>query len=288
MATAVVNKYRRPLVHVLGVPVDVTDLSGAVNTILRWGSHGKARAVFLRDVHGVMRSVQMPKLMQMHEKADLVLADGTPLTWISRWRGFRVGRVPGTDLVDSVCHASAGTGLKHYFFGGAPGVAERMANILKAKYPGLTVAGCYSPPMRSLAPGATLSEEERAEIAEIAASGADFIWVGISTPKQETWITEAIELLPHGVCCGVGAAFDFHTGRIKRAPLWMQRSGFEWLHRLLSDPLRLWRRYLVLAPKFVLLAAIEELNRVSTRTIVTEKKSAATQSGLYRSEVSKL
>ena len=146
MATAVVTEYRRPLVHVLGVPVDVTDLSGAVNTILRWGSHGKARAVFLRDVHGVMRSVQMPKLMQMHEKADLVLADGTPLTWISRWRGVRVGRVPGTDLVDSVCHASAGTGLKHYFFGGAPGVAERMANILKAKYPGLTVAGCYSPP----------------------------------------------------------------------------------------------------------------------------------------------
>ena len=267
----VTAEFRGPLVHVLGVPVDVTDLSGAVNTILRWGSKGKARAVFLRDVHGIMRSIQMPKLMQMHDKADLVLADGTPLTWVSRLRGVKVGRVPGSDLVDSVCQASAGTGLKHYFFGGAPGVADHMASVLKAKYPGLTVAGCYSPPMRSLEPGATLSDEERAEIAEIGASGADFIWVGISTPKQETWITEAIELLPHGVCCGVGAAFDFHTGRIKRAPLWMQRSGFEWLHRLLSDPIRLWRRYLILAPKFVLLSTIEEVTRVFTRATPAEK-----------------
>ena len=244
---ALVDECPRPLVHILGVPVDITDRSRAVKTIIGWGEQGKPRAVFLRDVHGVMRSVQMPKLMQMHEKADLVLADGTPLTWVSRLRGVKIGRVPGADLVDSVCHASAGTALRHYFFGGAPGVADHMADILKAKYPGLTVAGCYSPPMRNLAPGATLSEEERAEIEAIAASGADFIWVGISTPKQETWITEAIELLPHGVCCGVGAAFDFHTGRIKRAPRWMQRSGFEWLHRLLSDPIRLWRRYLILA-----------------------------------------
>ena len=152
-------------------------------------------------------------------------------------------------------------------------MAERMANILKAKYPGLTVAGCYSPPMRNLAPGATLSEEERAEIAEIAASGADFIWVGISTPKQETWITEAIELLPHGVCCGVGAAFDFHTGRIKRAPRWMQRNGLEWLHRLLSDPKRLWRRYLILAPKFVLLTTVEELTPSFHRDHRHRKKS---------------
>jgi N-acetylglucosaminyldiphosphoundecaprenol N-acetyl-beta-D-mannosaminyltransferase len=214
--------------------------------------------------------------MQMHETADLVLADGTPLTWISRLRGVRVGRVPGTDLIDAVCHASAGTGLKHYFFGGAPGVATRMAEALKAKYPGLEVAGCYSPPMRSLAPGAALSEEERAEIADIAATGADFIWVGISTPKQETWITQATQLLPHGVCFGVGAAFDFHTGRVKRAPLWMQRNGLEWFHRLLSDPKRLWRRYLILAPKFVLLSAAEEVNRILTRNAAGDKSSGVT------------
>jgi N-acetylglucosaminyldiphosphoundecaprenol N-acetyl-beta-D-mannosaminyltransferase len=119
--------------------------------------------------------------------------------------------------------------------------------------------------MRNLAPGATLTEEERAEIANIAATGADFIWVGLSTPKQETWITQAIQLLPHGVCFGVGAAFDFHTGRVKRAPRWMQRNGLEWFHRLLSDPRRLWRRYIILAPKFVLLSAAEELGRVLTR-----------------------
>ena len=266
MTTAVLaSKSCRPIVRILGVPVDATDLPRAVESIKRWGERGKARAVFLRDVHGVMRSVQMPALMQMHETADLVLADGRPLTWISRLRGVKVGRVPGTDLIDAVCRASAGTGLKHYFFGGAPDVAARMAEALKAKYPGLKVAGYYSPPMRNLAPGATLSEGERAEIANIAATGADFIWVGMSTPKQETWITQATQLLPHGVCFGVGAAFDFHTGRVKRAPLWMQRNGLEWFHRLLSDPRRLWRRYIILAPKFVFLSAAEELSRVLTR-----------------------
>jgi N-acetylglucosaminyldiphosphoundecaprenol N-acetyl-beta-D-mannosaminyltransferase len=274
VTTAVMlNECRGPLVHILGVPVDATDLSRAVDTILRWGEQGKARAVFLRDVHGVMRSVQIPELMQMHEKADLVLADGTPLTWISRLRGIKVGRVPGTDLIDAVCHASAGTGLTHYFFGGAPGVAAQMADILQAKYPGLSIAGHYSPPMRDLAPGALLSNEERAEVKQIAAVGADFIWVGISTPKQETWITQATQLLPHGVCCGVGAAFDFHTGRIKRAPRWMQRSGLEWCHRLLMDPKRLWRRYLLLAPKFVLLSTIEEISRVLPRNAATRKSS---------------
>ena len=266
MTTAVlVSESCRPIVRILGVPVDATDLPRAVESIKRWGERGKARAVFLRDVHGVMRSVQMPALMQMHETADLVLADGAPLTWVSRLRGVKVGRVPGTDLIDAVCSASAGTGLKHYFFGGAPDVAALMAEALKAKYPGLKVAGYYSPPMRNLAPGATLSEEERAEIANIAATGADFIWVGLSTPKQETWITQAAQLLPHGVCFGVGAAFDFHTGRVKRAPRWMQRNGLEWFHRLLSDPRRLWRRYIILAPKFVLLSAAEELSRVLTR-----------------------
>ena len=265
MTAVLVSEPCRPIVRILGVPVDATDLPRAVESIKRWGERGKARAVFLRDVHGVMRSVQMPALMQMHETADLVLADGAPLTWISRLRGVKVGRVPGTDLIDAVCRASAGTGLKHYFFGGAPDVAARMAEALKAKYPGLKVAGYYSPPMRNLAPGATLSEEERAEIANIAATSADFIWVGLSTPKQEIWITQATQLLPHGACFGVGAAFDFHTGRVKRAPRWMQRNGLEWFHRLLSDPRRLWRRYIILAPKFVLLSAAEELSRVLTR-----------------------
>ncbi len=277
MTTAVSSDtHRRPLIHILGIPVDVTNITGAVNTILGWGKEGNAKAVFLRDVHGVMRSVQMPELMRMHEKADLILADGTPLTWVARLREFKVGRVPGSDLVDAVCRESVKTGLKHYFFGGAPGVADRLAEVMKEKYPGLAVAGCYSPPMRSLEPGSTLSEEERAEVANIAASGADLIWVGISTPKQETWITEAIQLLPHGVCFGVGAAFDFHTGRIKRAPGWMQHNGLEWLHRLLTDPRRLWRRYLVLAPQFVALVALEEIGRHFSRSMVVEKTSPAT------------
>lgn len=253
--------------RVLGVPIDVTDITNAVQSILHWAGRGKARGVFLRDVHGVMRSIRDPDLMRIHEEADLVLADGAPLAWISRLRGVKVGRVPGSDLVDAVCKASAGMGLRHYFFGGAPHVAEEMAETLQAKYPGLTVAGSYCPPMRDLKPGAKLSKEEHAEIEAIASSGADIIWVGLSTPKQEAWIAEAKEILPHGVCCGVGAAFDFHTGRIKRAPRWMQRRGLEWSYRLLSNPQRLWRRYLILAPMFVALSAYEELGRFAHRLL---------------------
>jgi hypothetical protein len=163
VATAVLTDvHRRPLIHVLGAPVDVTDITGAVSTIFSWGKQGKSKAVFLRDIYGFMRSVQMPELMRMHERADLILADGTPLNWVAQLSRIRLGRVPGSDLIDAVCRESAGIGLRHYFFVGAPGVAERLAEVMKGIDPGLAVAGCYSPPMRSSLPDVTLSSEERA------------------------------------------------------------------------------------------------------------------------------
>jgi N-acetylglucosaminyldiphosphoundecaprenol N-acetyl-beta-D-mannosaminyltransferase len=252
----------RKTLRVLGVPVSVVDMARAVDTVTGWGRSGPAKTVFVRDVHGLMLALQNPALLALHERADLVVPDGTPLTWVGRLRGFgeRIDRVPGPDLLAEVCRASAGTGLRHFFFGGKPGVAETLVERLTQTCPGLQIAGTFSPPMRSIDATSPLSAEEEREIEIIRQAAPDIIWVGLSTPKQEYWMMKAAPRLPHGVLLGVGAAFDFHSGHVRRAPAWMRNNGLEWLHRLASEPRRLWRRYLVLAPLFVVKVAGEQIS----------------------------
>ncbi|KAA5603674.1 WecB/TagA/CpsF family glycosyltransferase [Blastochloris sulfoviridis] len=252
----------RGTLRVLGVPVSLVDMAGAVDTVTGWGRSGPAKTVFVRDVHGLMLALQNPALLALHERASLVVPDGMPLTWVGRLRGFgsRIGRVPGADLMAEVCRASAGTGLRHFFFGGKPGVAETLVERLTQTYPGLQIAGTFSPPMRSIEADAPLSPEEAREIEIIRQAAPDIIWVGLSTPKQEYWMMKAAPHLPHGVLLGVGAAFDFHSGLVRRAPPWMRDNGLEWLHRLASEPRRLWRRYLVLAPLFVVKVIEEQIS----------------------------
>lgn len=247
-------------IRIIGVPVDVVNLQSAVARIVGWGRSGPPRTVFLRDVHGLMRAHDDPKLMRLHETNSLTVPDGAPVALVGRMRGaVDIGRAPGADLMEAVCSASLQAGLKHYFFGGKPGVADRMAKILAERSPGLQVCGIYSPPMRDLDADTVFAEAELAEVKSIIDSGADLIWVGLSTPKQEFWMMQAAKHVPHGVFLGVGAAFDFHAGDVARAPRWMRNNGLEWLHRLYSEPRRLWRRYLVLAPRFVLLTSLEEV-----------------------------
>jgi N-acetylglucosaminyldiphosphoundecaprenol N-acetyl-beta-D-mannosaminyltransferase len=136
------------------------------------------------------------------------------------------------------CQASVARGYRHYFYGGAPGVAERLSERLKARFPGLQVVGTYSPPFRP-----DVSLEDTAVMDRINAAGADIVWVGLSTPKQEVWMYQHRPHLTAPVLIGVGAAFDFHAGVKRQAPRWMQRSGLEWLFRLTQEPRRLWRRY---------------------------------------------
>ncbi|WP_258043157.1 WecB/TagA/CpsF family glycosyltransferase [Sphingomonas sp. NBWT7] len=195
--------------------------------------------------------------MALHYRAGLVTPDGMPLVWLAQSRGhLEVGRTSGADLVTELCRESPERRLRHYFYGGKPGVADRMAAALQARFPGLQVAGTYTPPFRAL----TL--EEDAEVtAKIVATRPHIVWVGLSTPTQEFWMRDHVDRIPGATLIGVGAAFDFHTGDVQRAPRWMQRIGLEWLHRLASEPRRLWRRYLVLAPKFVTKVAREKLGR---------------------------
>lgn len=236
---------------VLGVPVSVTAPMRAAKSIEHWAKDGTGRFVCVRDVASLMAMRGDPKFSQLHREAAMVTPDGMPLAVIGKLRGLPVERTCGADLMDLVLSRSPQTGLKHYFYGGKSGTAERLAQIFSAKYPGIRIVGYESPPFRPLS-----EEEDKAITARIAASGADVVWIGISSPKQDVWMRDHYKRLPQTLI-GVGAAFDYHSDAVRRAPKWMQKSGLEWLHRLLSEPKRLWRRYLILAPRFVFLAALE-------------------------------
>lgn len=240
-----------PTFDVLGVPISVTSLDGASAAIHGWANDECGRFVCIRDVHGIMQARQDPALMALHGEAAMVTPDGMPLVWIGRHRKLPVARTCGPDLIDRVLADSEASGLVHYFYGGKPGVAAQLADGFIAKYPQLRVAGADTPPFRDL------TDEELGALAKLLIeSKADVVWIGLSTPKQE-WLMQRLAPLVPATLVGVGAAFDFHTGAVRRAPKWMQRAGLEWSFRLLSEPRRLWRRYLVMAPKFVLALATE-------------------------------
>lgn len=194
-----------------------------------------------------MESQRDAELLEIHNRAGMATPDGMPLVWAARYAGCReTTRVYGPDLMLAVCERAASEGWRSYFYGGAPGVADELAARLQDRFPGLAVAGTFSPPFRPL------TDKESAEIVgRINDSGADLVWVGLSTPKQERWMADHRNALEAAVLLGVGAAFDFHTGRLRQAPSWMQGSGLEWVFRLAVEPRRLWRRYLRNNPAFV-------------------------------------
>jgi N-acetylglucosaminyldiphosphoundecaprenol N-acetyl-beta-D-mannosaminyltransferase len=203
------------------------------------------RYVFIRDVHGIMQAQDDPKLLALHHQAAMVTPDGMPLVWLGQRAGLEVSRTCGPDLMERVLADSPRTGLTHFFYGGKPGVAEQLKATFESKYAGLRVVGVGTPPFRPL------NEAEMNDtVSMLNGSGADVVWIGLSTPKQEH-LMDALVSRIHATLVGVGAAFDFHTGAVKRAPQWMRGAGLEWSWRLASEPRRLWRRYLVMAPRFV-------------------------------------
>lgn len=246
-----------PIAEILGVPVSRITMTGAIAAIRRTIEAGQAQYVCVRDVHGIMRAVEDPAMMAIQRGAGLVTPDGMPLVWIAKARGFDdISRVSGADLMETLCDATQDTGIGHFFYGGREGVAERLITLLQERLPGLSVAGHYCPPFRALTP-----VEDENVVHNIRNSGARIVWVGISTPKQEFWMRDHVGRLPGVTLIGVGAAFDFHAGMVKRAPRWMQERGLEWLHRLASEPRRLWRRYLIIAPQFVFHVILESIRR---------------------------
>ena len=240
MTVAAFETYR-----VLGIPISATSLDAASRLIQQWGLDDRSRFVFIRDVHGVMQAQDHDELRALHYQAAMVTPDGMPLVWLGKLAGKSVSRTCGPDLLERVLEDSGATGLKHYFYGGKPGVAEALKNHFIARVPSLQIVGVGTPPFRPLSP-----EELKADAEAMNASGAQVVWIGISTPKQEFLMRDLAPLVS-ATLIGVGAAFDFHTGTVSRSPHWMRPLGLEWLWRLASEPRRLWRRYLVMAPRFV-------------------------------------
>jgi N-acetylglucosaminyldiphosphoundecaprenol N-acetyl-beta-D-mannosaminyltransferase len=238
---------RIPRVDVLGVQVSATSLPRAAQEIAGWVHDERREYVCVTGVHGVMECQGDPELLGIHNASGLTTTDGMPLVWASRRAGVEdVTRVYGPDLMLEVCQHAAAEGWSSFFYGAAEGVPELLAENLSARFPGLEVVGTYSPPYREL------TADEAGEVAAmINDSGADLVWIGLSTPKQERWMAEFRSRLDAPVLLGVGAAFDIHAGLLRQAPPLLQRAGLEWAYRLGVEPRRLWRRYLKNNPIFV-------------------------------------
>lgn len=233
---------------VLGVPMALTDYERTMDWIdATIAAKGKGY-VCVAAVHTVMVCQEDPQLRDAVLRSDLVVPDGQPIVWAMNALGHKLSsRVYGPELMARHCERSAETGARIFLYGGAnQGALVQLALNLRRRYPGIRIVGGYSPPFRALT-----AEEEDAIVSEINASGADIVWVGIGVPKQEKWMAAMRDRLDTPVLIGVGAAFDFHAGRVAQAPDWMQRMGMEWAFRLSREPRRLWKRYAMYNPKFV-------------------------------------
>jgi N-acetylglucosaminyldiphosphoundecaprenol N-acetyl-beta-D-mannosaminyltransferase len=235
-------------VSVLGVGISVLNLKTALAAIVG-AVHGRRKGyICVTGVHGVMEAQEDAAFKTILNGAFLCTPDGMPMVWAGKLAGHReMSRVYGPDLMLDVCAWSEESGCKHFFYGGADGVADLLAQKLKARFPKLTVVGTFTPPFRALT-----AEEVSKLQDQVAAAKPDILWVGLSTPKQEKFMAEFLPKLDVTLMVGVGAAFDFLSGRVRQAPRWMQRSGLEWFYRLCCEPRRLAKRYFRNNPLFLL------------------------------------
>jgi N-acetylglucosaminyldiphosphoundecaprenol N-acetyl-beta-D-mannosaminyltransferase len=244
-----------PSFRALGVRIRAVQIPETIALIEQWiAERSEPRYIAFTGIHGMAESLHDPRFREILNRAGLVVPDGMPLVWLGRRHGYRLARrVYGPELTETFCRLT-GNRYRHFFYGGAAGVAERVAAILANRY-GVCLAGTYSPPFRQL------TAEEKDRVVDLINSATpDVVWVGLSTPKQERWMHEFSDCLKAPVLLGVGAAFDFVSGRIPQAPPWMREHGWEWFFRLAMEPRRLWRRYLVYGSEFMWNATLEILN----------------------------
>lgn len=211
--------------------------------------------ICVANVHSVVEARRNSVFKAVLNSADLCVPDGMPLIWLGRLSGYSLKRrVYGPDLFLDLCRSTCNKGYKHFFYGGAAGTPETLAEELTKLFPRLNVVGTYSPPFRSLSP-----QEDTSVVEMINRAGPDVLWVGLGCPKQETWMYEHRHRLNARVIVGVGQAFAIHARQASQAPLWLREHGFEWLFRLFVEPRRLWKRYLLYNTQFLCLLFLETL-----------------------------
>lgn len=234
-------------VNILGVGISTINMKMALDQITKCIESNQFHYICVTGVHGIMEAQKDETFRSILNHAFLNVPDGMPTVWIGRWKGIRyMNRVCGPDFMLEMMKVATKKGYTNYFYGGKPGVSEKLRDRLTAKFPGLKVVGTCSPPFRKLT-----DEEEKRLAEDIRRVKPDLFWVGFSTPKQEHFMYAHLGKIETKVMIGVGAAFDFNAGLVKRAPKWMQRISLEWFYRLCMEPRRLWKRYLVNNPLFV-------------------------------------
>lgn len=240
--------------NILGVDVDVTCLDKTLSAITADLVNLKGQYICVSNVHTIVMSYDDQHYREIQNSGYMVLPDGKPLSIVSRLRGHKnARRVTGPDLMGSIFSISVRNGYRHFFYGSTRDTLEMLKSELVQRYPSLDITGMYSPPFREL------TKEEDNEIDDVInKSRPDFIWVGLGAPKQEHWMNRHKGTIK-GLMIGVGAGFDYFAGNIKRAPLWMQKMSLEWLFRLIQEPQRLWKRYLVYNTRFIILVIKESL-----------------------------
>lgn len=240
LLTPGIHKEHRACARILGVEVDAIDMERALASIDAHLASECKGFVCAVGVHGILESLRLPELADAYARSTLNIPDGTPTVWIGRLQGLqKMDHVTGPALMQEIFSRVEFASRSHFFYGGKPGVAAELASTILLRFPWAKIAGTYTPPFRDLT-----EDEEREFVAHVNALRPDIIWVGISTPRQELWMRRMLPILDTRLMFGVGAAFDFHTGRVRECPPWIKRAGFHWLHRLMQDPRRLWRRNL--------------------------------------------
>jgi N-acetylglucosaminyldiphosphoundecaprenol N-acetyl-beta-D-mannosaminyltransferase len=240
---------------ILGVHVSAIDMGTAIETIASWIAQASKKYVCVTGVHGIMESTRCEELRRIHNAAGMVTPDGMPLVWLLKWAGLRhVERVYGPDLMLAAFGAYELRTARHFFYGTTEQTLAALSSRLRQRFPNARIVGAIAPPFRPLS-----TSEDEAHIAEINAACPDIVWIGLSTPEQERWMASHRDRLNAVVLIGTGAAFDIHAGIVPQAPRYLQRSGLEWAFRLCTDPRRLWRRYAVNVPLFIVHVLAQKL-----------------------------
>lgn len=246
-APAAKSDFAHPHADVLGIKVSAVNLDGAVALADRWVAAGKPGYICVTCVHGIMEAQSDSALRQALNGAVVNTPDGMPMTWVGRLQGFKeMDRVFGPEFMLAVCRLSVERGYRNFLLGGKPGVAQHLSENLRSLFPGLTIAGTFTPPFSAPSP-----EQEREMLAAVQSARPHIVWVGLGAPKQERFMAQWFDRFQAPLMVGVGAAFDYHTGALRDSPHWVKRAGLQWLHRLIQEPRRLWRRYLRTNPAFL-------------------------------------
>lgn len=246
---------RTPYANVLKVRVSAINMERAVALADQWIQARRPGYVCVTGVHGVMEAQRHLDFREILNRATMNTPDGMPMSWVGHLQGFpEMDRVFGPDFMLELCRLSLREGYRHFLYGGQPGVAEKLKTVLEEKFPGIRIVGTYCPPFRELN-----SAEESSLIRHVHDSRPDILWVGLGTPKQERFMAHYLDRFQVPLLVGVGAAFDFHTGRLRDCSQWIKRAGLQWLHRLFQDPKRLLVRYLRNNPAFLWKIALQLL-----------------------------